>query len=269
MRLSIANKLYIGFGILVSLLVIMAILSINSLSQTQRLTADLVEYQIVVQATNQCKEAIFTSRVGIVQSYLTGTRSGLSRTATARADYDKWWEIVKQYRGVEKAELLQQIETIKVEYDRRLDLAISSLDENPDALDEGDTEMIDIINRNLDFADSYAYSTMLPTLDLLHEPELRDMETLAALAQRRATTMTTISSVFGLGSILLAIGAAIYISRGITRSASTLSSAADAISRGDLDIPISISTGDEMEILADSIERMRTSLKAAIERLRR
>jgi HAMP domain-containing protein len=48
-----------------------------------------------------------------------------------------------------------------------------------------------------------------------------------------------------------------------------LSSAAESISRGDLDSPIIAETGDEMEDLARSIERMRVSLKAAIERLRR
>jgi len=269
MKLTIARKLYIGFGTLVALLVIMAILSVTSLNQTQRLTADLIEYQVVVQATNQCKEAIFTSRVGIVQTYLTGTRSGLSRTATAREDYDEWWGVVTKYRGTEKADLLLEIENIRIEYDRRLDQAIASLSANPDALDEGDTDVLDVINANLDFADSYAYSTMLPALDRLHEPELKALDDLAQAAQRRAVAMTTISSVFGFFSIILAVGAALFISRGITNSATALSDAADAISRGDLDIPISISTGDEMENLADSIERMRTSLKAAIERLRR
>ncbi len=269
MKLTIARKLSIGFGILVLLLVITAVFSVTSLNQTQNLTSQLIEYQVVVQATNQCKEAIFTSRVGIVQTYLTGTRSGLSRTATARSDYDDWWEVIKQYRGTEKAELLQEIEVIRVEYDRRLDQAISFLTANPDVLDEGDPDKLDVINRYLDFADSYAYSTMLPTLDRLHEPELKALETLAANAQRRSAAMTTLTSILGLISVIVAVVAAYFISRGITRSTSALSKAADAISRGDLDIPIEINTGDEMEILADSIERMRNSLAAAIERLRR
>ncbi|MCK4489043.1 MAG: hypothetical protein KAU23_02225, partial [Anaerolineales bacterium] len=84
MKLTIARKLFIGFGILVFLLVVIAVFSVNSLNRTQVLTSELIEYQKVVQATNQCKEAIFTARVGIVQTYLSGTRSGLSRTATAR-----------------------------------------------------------------------------------------------------------------------------------------------------------------------------------------
>jgi len=269
MKLTIARKLFIGFGILVFLLIIIAVFSANSLNQTQTLTSDLIEYQKVVQATNQCKEAIFTSRVGIVQTYLTGTRSGLSRTATARADYDSWWEVIKEYRTIGKAQLLHDIEIIRLEYDRRLDQAITSLNANPDALDEGDPDVLDIINANLDFADSYAYSTMLPALDRLYEPELKALEELAISAERRASVMTTLAVLFGFSSVIVGAAAAYLISRGITRSTSELSNAADAISRGDLDIPIKINTGDEMEDLADSIERMRNSLRAAIERLRR
>jgi len=269
MKLTIARKLFIGFGILVFLLIIIAVFSANSLNQTQTLTSDLIEYQKVVQATNQCKEAIFTSRVGIVQTYLTGTRSGLSRTATARADYDSWWEVIKEYRTIGKAQLLHDIEIIRLEYDRRLDQAITSLNANPDALDEGDPDVLDIINANLDFADSYAYSTMLPALDRLYEPELKALEELAISAERRASIMTTLAVLFGFSSVIVGAAAAYLISRGITRSTSELSNAADAISRGDLDIPIKINTGDEMEDLADSIERMRNSLRAAIERLRR
>ena len=242
MKLTIARKLFFGFGILVFLLVVIAVFSVNSLNRTQLLTSELIEYQKVVQATNQCKEAIFTSRVGIVQTYLSGTRSGLSRTATARKDYDSSWDEIRQYRVVEKGELLKEIEVIRVEYDRRLDQAISSLQANPDALDEGDPDVLDIINAKLEFADSYAYST---------------------------TVMTTLSVLFGLFSVIVGAAAAFFISRGITRSSSELSKAADAISRGDLDVSIQINTGDEMEDLADSIERMRNSLKAAIERLRR
>jgi HAMP domain-containing protein len=76
-------------------------------------------------------------------------------------------------------------------------------------------------------------------------------------------------AIFGGISIIIALISAFVISRGITRSTSHLSEAADSISRGDLDVPIEVNTGDEMEDLAESIERMRTSLKAAIERLRR
>jgi HAMP domain-containing protein len=48
-----------------------------------------------------------------------------------------------------------------------------------------------------------------------------------------------------------------------------LSEIADKISMGELDTPIKINEKGEVGALAESIERMQTSVKAAIERLRK
>ena len=65
-----------------------------------------------------------------------------------------------------------------------------------------------------------------------------------------------------------AVVLALYLSQGIIRPVVLLSAAADSISRGDLDVPIAVTSRDEIGDLAESVERMRASLKAAIERLR-
>jgi HAMP domain-containing protein len=48
-----------------------------------------------------------------------------------------------------------------------------------------------------------------------------------------------------------------------------LSEVADKISMGELDTPIRVKAKGEVRVLAESIERMQTSVKAAIERLQR
>jgi len=45
--------------------------------------------------------------------------------------------------------------------------------------------------------------------------------------------------------------------------------AADAISMGDLDQPVTVERNDEIGDLAQALERMRLSLEAAMERLRK
>ena len=60
----------------------------------------------------------------------------------------------------------------------------------------------------------------------------------------------------------------LLVARGIARPVLDLSRAADRISLGDLDAKIAVRSRDEIGTLAESIERMRTSLKAAIERMR-
>jgi HAMP domain-containing protein len=67
---------------------------------------------------------------------------------------------------------------------------------------------------------------------------------------------------------LLASAVALLLSRHIVRRITRLQVAADQISKGRLDESIRAGPGDEIDQLAKSLERMRTSLKAAMVRLR-
>jgi HAMP domain-containing protein len=89
-----------------------------------------------------------------------------------------------------------------------------------------------------------------------------------ALDDRQAVTLLGINIALGLLALVVAAFLAIRISGGIVRSITNLRNAADGMSRGELDAPIELKTGDEMEDMAASIERMRLSLKAAMDRLR-
>ena len=60
-----------------------------------------------------------------------------------------------------------------------------------------------------------------------------------------------------------------FYSRSVIHPIRHLSEVADKISMGDLDTPIQIKATGEVGVLAESIERMQTSVKAAIERLQR
>jgi HAMP domain-containing protein len=61
----------------------------------------------------------------------------------------------------------------------------------------------------------------------------------------------------------------IVFSRRMIQAIQAIVDAANAISRGDMDVPIDVEQGGEIGELAQAIDRMRTSLRAAIERLRR
>jgi len=60
-----------------------------------------------------------------------------------------------------------------------------------------------------------------------------------------------------------------FYARSVIRPIRYLSEVADRISMGELDTPIRIKAKGEVGVLAESIERMQTSVKAAIERLQR
>ncbi|MFQ3580488.1 MAG: HAMP domain-containing protein [Chloracidobacterium sp.] len=80
-------------------------------------------------------------------------------------------------------------------------------------------------------------------------------------------TLLIIAVVTGV-SLVLGVGVAFVLSQRLTQPILKLTDAANRISLGELDEPISVATGDEIGELGESLERMRISLKQAIERLR-
>lgn len=70
-------------------------------------------------------------------------------------------------------------------------------------------------------------------------------------------------------ALILAIVGAVIGAQKLTRPIVELTEAANRISLGELDAPIAVQADDEIGTLAESLDRMRISLKQAIERLRK
>jgi methyl-accepting chemotaxis protein len=70
-------------------------------------------------------------------------------------------------------------------------------------------------------------------------------------------------------ALVLAIVGAVIGAQKLTRPIVELTEAANRISLGELDAPIAVQADDEIGTLAESLDRMRISLKQAIERLRK
>ena len=69
--------------------------------------------------------------------------------------------------------------------------------------------------------------------------------------------------------ILILLVRIYFYARSVVKPILYLSEVADKISMGELDTPIQVKAKGEVAVLAESIERMQTSVKAAIERLQR
>ncbi len=107
------------------------------------------------------------------------------------------------------------------------------------------------------------------------EPEIEELARLTEIersnVQRNAIVAQTVlflSVLVGIASIVVVLSAMVFSAR-LMNSMTSIIDATNAISRGDLDVPIEINQSGEIGELAKAIDRMRTSLKAAIERLRR
>jgi len=70
-------------------------------------------------------------------------------------------------------------------------------------------------------------------------------------------------------AVVLLLLVVYFYSRSVVRPIRYLSEVADRISMGDLDTPMQIKGRGEVGLLAESIERMQTSVKAALERLQK
>jgi HAMP domain-containing protein len=96
-----------------------------------------------------------------------------------------------------------------------------------------------------------------------------------AIGNSNARAQSIIWQQLGLMSALIglvlisAAGLALIFSRSISKSIIRLTEAADTISLGEFDVPVNKKSNDELGDLAEALERMRLSLRAAVERLRR
>lgn len=260
MKMSIARKLTYAFGIVLLLMGVMVVLSIFSLYRARQTAEQLIEIQEVVQAVDEAVGKVFEERVALDSYFFTGKEQGKAQFEQAYDDYEAAWAVVKNHRGKEIPEQLREIEQKRV---TNYNLYYNALIFHETTI--GDLQKV---MDQMSEADVYYEDTLGPALGQLRESELARAQALSASSRRLFTTLLITAAITGLLAFGTAVVAAQRIGSGINRAAVHLSEAAESISRGDLDVPIQVETGDEMQRLAESIERMRTSLKAAIERLR-
>ncbi len=84
----------------------------------------------------------------------------------------------------------------------------------------------------------------------------------------QTTTLLLVAS-FTIAAAILGVTLAWWVIRSVTRPVRRLVEVADNISMGDLDTSIEVTSRDEIGELQESIERMRVSLKTALERLKK
>jgi len=80
---------------------------------------------------------------------------------------------------------------------------------------------------------------------------------------------TRIFYIVVLGVLLILLVRIFFYARSVIKPILRLAEVADRISLGELDTPVDVKAKGEVALLAESIERMQTSIKAAIERLQK
>lgn len=256
----------IVFGSVVMVLVVTAFFSAANLNRSTQLTIDLIGLQEVNQASNKIVTALDEERIAIGQYQLSGDDDTLERFQNAQAAYEENWSIVVENLGNEQSQSIADIETTRATYKGLLDDLILEYQSNPNNNQSGQI-LRDAINYYLQYFN--------PGFTSLIEPELEELARLTEIersnVQRNALVAQTVlflSVLVGIASVVVVVSALVFSTR-LINSMTSIIDATNAISRGDLDKPIEINQLGEIGELAKAIDRMRTSLKAAIERLRR
>ncbi|WP_299091975.1 sensor histidine kinase [uncultured Metabacillus sp.] len=112
---------------------------------------------------------------------------------------------------------------------------------------------------------SYILESTLQLLNL----ELADYQTFyQEMEERRHAFKWFIINLFS-STLLFALLAAVWFSRGLTKPLRSLSKAAKEISAGNFDgPPIQVNTNDEVKVLSDSFQHMRENIKQLIEEIK-
>jgi len=266
MTLKHVRNYVLVVGVITIVLVISNLFTNAASTNNAAVILELTTLQEVVFAVDQMEEAQGEERIAIGQFQLSGDAELLTRIDDARATYDKHWAVIVEYRSDEKADLVTSIAEARGTYKSMLDEVVSAYVSNPTNNDS---------SAKLATAITYYLQTLDPIFQSFAEPEIESFAERVEVERLNAETLTRnsqITAVIGLGVSLAGVGMAFAYVLGtqrIVNSITEIIDAANAISRGDLDVPIDVDRPGEIGELAKAIERMRTSLKAAIERLRR
>lgn len=260
MRLTIGRKMALGFGVVLVLLIVVVVMGAISLNRARIATDELVAIQSIMESIDRSAAYMLLSRMKISQYISTGEDIHAVDAASARRSQQAEWKVVRAYSAAQVPDMIRNIERVHTTYEGILGKVVTDYEANP--------KEIRPIFAALNDADQFYTHIVAPADEQLrswHEAKLVEVrESVSSLI----FTAFMVFALSGVVAVIVSVVAAYIISRGIIGAASHLSAAAASISRGDMDVPIEVKTGDELEDLGDSIERMRASLQAAIERLR-
>jgi methyl-accepting chemotaxis protein len=261
MRFTVARKLWLAFAIVLVLLAAVAVLSVISLSAARTAAAQLVEIHRVMSAVDRSTESMLVERAMWTQYVATSDDRYATDARAARGRYAESWATVMEYGTEQQLAMVSDLQDAVPQYSNLLDWAVDTFEDNP--------QDPRLTLSQFNAADEFYSHVLSPLRDELYDIMSAQVDEAEARIDRLLTTMLVVAIVAGILAFTAAVLAAYMISRGITRAATHLAAAAESISRGDLDVAIEVKTGDEMQDLAESLDRMRASLKAAVERLRR
>ena len=256
MKLTIAFKMSLGLVVMLLLMIVPGTAGSTSVGTMRGLTSALADKHDESRTIWNMKVAVIETSAALGDAVEIGTDGEI-----AMAHF--WYsELVERYKSMptgSSAELAQRLETSHLAFSDLYEEYRGKLQaRNPINREEFDMRMDEVVED---------YTAVL---DDLQEKEVdKSMESALEEAGYIQTRTLFLMAGFTIAAAILGVALAWWLIRGVTRPVRRLVAVADNISMGELDMPIEVTSRDEIGELQESIERMRVSLKTAIERLKK
>ena len=266
MTLKNVRNFIFAIAIITLLMVVANMFTSNTLGNAVQTVLDLTTLQEVVFSVDQMNVALEEERIAVGQFQLSGDEDLLTRMYAARDAYDENWAVIMANQRDEQVDLLATIADNRETYQGMLDEVISSYQSNPSYNDSAS---------KLSSAITYFLQVLDPSISSFAEPEIENFASRVEVEKVIATDLQARETITAIAGLVLSLGGVVMMfvyaigTQRMVASILKIIDAANSLSRGDLDVEIIVDQPGEIGELASAIERMRTSLKAAIERLRR
>ncbi len=252
MKTTIGKKMTTSFSNVLFLVVIALVFVVFVSNKTLSKSKVLADEKFpVMMKMEDLKLSIYNRRV-LFDQFLTTRKPGILKQITSmNSDIQKAMSAL----GNDKNKILP----LYKEYNKKFENVISYIKANPSKLSNA--------MRKTAIADKYFNDTLVPAIDKLVAERQRETDKLVNQIQASLKNSQIIFIVIGLIIIVLGFILSTNLTKSLTTPIKSLTKVTDKISMGDFDADINVKTGDEIEELANAIDRMKRSLQKAMERL--
>jgi HAMP domain-containing protein len=258
MKPTIGLKLTLGFLVMLLLVIASGVVGFTTVRTMRELTSALAGKHDRSRAIWTIKVAVIETSAALEDAVEIGTEGEIATAHFWHSELEERTEHYKNMPAGSKAESAQKLETSHLEFNDLYNEYRGKLQAREPVNREEFKKRMDKAVKD--------YTTVLDSL----QSEV-DESMSSALEEAGHIQTRTLFLMIGFTIAAAILGGALAwgITRSVTRPVHRLVEAADNISMGDLDMSIEVTSRDEIGELQESIERMRVSLKTALERLKR
>ncbi|HID64153.1 MAG TPA: HAMP domain-containing protein [Anaerolineae bacterium] len=258
MKPTIGFKMSVGLLVMLLLMVVPGAAGFTAIRTMRGLTSALADKHDESRAIWMIKVAVIETSAALEDAVEIGTEGEIATAHFWHSELEGRTEHYKSMPTGSETELSQRLETSRLEFNELYEEYRGKLlAREPISREEFAKKMSGVVKR---------YTTVLD--DLQSEVDKSMESTLEETGHIQTRTLFLMAG-FTTAAAILGVALAGWVVRSVTTPVRRLVEVADNISMGNLDVPIKVTSRDEIGELQESIERMRVSLKTALERLKK